>query len=287
MVLGILFAIGSAFSSGIERILRKYVLIKEDTVCYGFLFGFFAFIGLLPLFIFKFQLPSNSYAWFLVGISGLLWTLYSLLTFKAYTYLEASIASSISRIKLFFVLIMSVIFLGESFTFEKFVGTFLIFLGVFIISFLSNGNNKMSSVNKKGIILIFISSFVISITLLIDKYAMNFFNVETYTAPVYLITPLVLLIFVMKKKDHVKSIIKRNFIPTVLASLLSAGYFYLILYAFKYAEASVVIPIVELSTLITVVGGIIFLKERTYIAHKIVASLLLIAGAVILSGKVF
>jgi transporter family protein len=288
MISGLLFAFGAALSSGIEKILRRSVLIKEDSLCYTFLFGLFAAIILLPLFFFKFQQPSNNYAWFLVILSGILWTIYSLLLFKAYSYLEASVAAPISRLKLFFVLILSVIFLGESLTFDKIFGTIFIFAGVAVIGYTKKKKIDYTNTKKrKGIFLIILSTVIISIVLLIDKYAMTFFNVETYTAPVYLISPILLTFFVIKRKKQIKSILKRNFVPTFITSLLSVGYYYMILSAFKYAEVSIVVPIVELSILVAVVGGILFLKEREDIPRKLIAAVILIIGAIILSGKLF
>ncbi len=284
-MIGILFALGAALSSGIEKILRRHVLIKEDSVCYAFLFGLFAAVVLLPLFFIRYEPPVNNNAWLLVILSGVLWTLYGLLLAKAYTYLEASVASPISRLKLFFVLLLSIIFLNETISVSKIIGTTLIFMGVVIINLKSR--NFLESFKEKGVVLIIISTFVISIALLVDKYAMNFFSVETYTAPVYLMSPLLLIPFILKRKDHLKSILKRSLIPVFFTSLLSVGYYYLILNAFKYAEASIVVPITEISTLFTVLGGIFILKERKNIMRKVIATIIVIFGAILLSINLF
>jgi len=286
-MIGGLFALGAALSSGVETIFRRRVLIKENSLCYTFAFGLFAAIVLLPLFFLRFQAPADSHAWLLVIASGILWTLYGALLFKAYSYLEASVASPLSKIRLFFVLMASVIILGEHITFGKILGTLMIFAGAIVISY----RKKKSIIPsyKKGVFLIIISAFVISAALLIDKYAMNFFNVETYLVPVYLMSPLLLTALMVKRdyRHHLKNIFKRSLIPTILTSILSVGYYYLILYAFKYAEASVVVPIAELSILISVIGGIIFLKERENMAQKIVATVILIMGAILVSGILF
>ncbi len=279
-MIGVLFALGAALSSGIEKILRRSVLIKEDSLCYAFTFGLFAGIVLLPLFFFRFQMPSNNLAWLLMLLSGGLWTLYSVMLSKAYSYLEVSIASPLSRLKLFFVMLLSAVFLHEALTIGKVAGTTLIFFGIAALSY--KGGVRVS-LKDKGVILIVLSTFVISVALLIDKFAMGFFNVETYTAPVYLMTPLLLIPFVLKRKTHIKSIVKNSLIATFSAAVLSVGYYYLTLYAFKYAEASVVVPITEISTLIGVLGGIILLKERTHIARKLIASALVIIGSILVS----
>jgi len=280
-MVGVLFALGAAVSSGAEKLLRRHVLIKEDSLCYAFAFGLFAAIILLPVFIFGFQAPTHNLAWLLLILSGSIWTVFSLLQFKAYSYLEASIASPISRVKLFFVLILGVIFLNETISLGKVAGTLLIFIGIVVLSY--KKNVKRPHIEKKGIALIILSTMLISVALLIDKYALNFFTVATYTAPIYLMKPILLIPWVMKRKHHIKSIFKQSLIAVFATSALSVGYYYLTLMAFKQAEASAIVPITEMSTLFAVIGGIVILKERTFITRKLIAATIVVFGAILVA----
>lgn len=281
-MLGILFALLSAFSKGFEKILHRYILVKEDTISYAFIWHILSSLFFLPLFFIEFQLPIIHYSWILVIISSILWALVAFTGFKAYAHLEVSTKSPIGRSKLFFVLLFSVIFLKESLTIEKLIGTILIFVGIIIITY--KRKIGFSKLKERGVLLTLLSAFLMSIVLLIDKYATSYFNPGMYSFLVYFLPAIVLFPFVINKKNEMKSIIKNRFSATIGAVLLGAAYYYLLLRAFRLTEASIAVPIVELGTLVAVFGGIIFLKEREDISKKLIAAVIVILGVILVSG---
>jgi drug/metabolite transporter (DMT)-like permease len=281
-MLGIVFALSSALAAGIEKILHRFVCAREDSLSYAFIWHLLSGILLLPIFILEFKLPSEPSAWNLVLVSSLLWTIVAYIGFKAYSYLDVSVLSPIVKSKLFFVLFFSAIFLRESLSVGKIVGTVLIFIGVMIISY--KRRSGLKDLKRKGVLLVLASSLTISVALLIDKYATNFFNLGMYSFLVYSIPVVLLIPFVANKKAEIKSVIRNRFPATLATVLLGTTYYYLMLRAFRLAEASIVVPIVQSSTIIAVLGGIIFLKERTDIPKKVLAALIVIAGALLVSG---
>ena len=64
----------------------------------------------------------------------------------------------------------------------------------------------------------------------------------------------------------------------MLAGLNVAEYL-MQLKALETAEATRVIPIVQTSTLVTILVGIVLLKEKEHISRKIVAGLMAMSGA--------
>ena len=90
-MLGIIFAILSSCSKGLEKIAHRYVLVNEDSVSYAFVWNLLSSLLFLPLFIIKFALPKETWAWSLVFISSILWALVSYFGFKAYSSLEVSL----------------------------------------------------------------------------------------------------------------------------------------------------------------------------------------------------
>ncbi|HIH11096.1 TPA: EamA family transporter [Candidatus Woesearchaeota archaeon] len=62
------------------------------------------------------------------------------------------------------------------------------------------------------------------------------------------------------------------------------SYYYFLLKAYAFKEASVVVPIIELSTIIAVVGGMLFLNERKDMVKKIIATVIVVVGTLFIFG---
>jgi uncharacterized membrane protein len=65
-------------------------------------------------------------------------------------------------------------------------------------------------------------------------------------------------------------------------SLISVFSYYFILKAFSLAEASVVIPVAFSSTILTSLGAIFILKEKSNIPQKLIGLAFVFAGVMIL-----
>ena len=283
-MLGIFFAILSAIFKGFEKVLHRYILVKEDSLSYAFVWHITSSIFLLPIFLIEFKFPEQHFAWFLIIISSVLWATVAYTGFKAYSLLDVSIKTPIGKSKILFVLLLSVIFLKETLTLEKVLGTTLIFCGIIFLTY--KKGKQFGNLRDQGVQLTLLSSFLMSIVLLIDKYATNFFNPGMYSFLVFFLPAIIIFPFIIKRKTELKSILTNRFKATVLTVLLGTTYYYLLLRAFKFEEVSVVIPIIEMSTLIAVFGGIKYLKEGTEIAKKIIAAIIIILGAILLSGVI-
>lgn len=58
--------------------------------------------------------------------------------------------------------------------------------------------------------------------------------------------------------------------------------FYLGLKAFILADATKVIPVIQTTTLMTVMVGVLFLKERSHLTKKILAGIIAVIGVFLL-----
>ncbi len=281
--LGIIFALIAAFSSGIEKILRKKIAVNIDTLTYAFIFQAAGAIFALPLFIIKFELPSNPSIWFLVILSGFLWAGFAFTLIKSYKHLEASVNTIVSKVRIPLFLILSIIFLNETLNSNKVIGTFLIFGGLLYLSY-NKSKVKILPLDNPGTPYLFASIFLISFALLIDKFASGFFNPGMYTFMVYFIASLFLFPPLLMRKQSIKPIFKSKYLfLMIVTSFLSVTYYFLILNAYKFAEASIIIPLTELSVLVTVSGSFLFLNEKSNLKRKIISTLIIIVGAVFIS----
>ena len=202
---------------------------------------------------------------------------------KSYKYLEASVNTIVSKVRIPLFLILSIIFLGETLNSNKVIGTFLIFGGLVYLSYNKN-KVKTLPLNNPGTPYLFASIFLIVFALLIDKFASGFFNPGMYTFMVYFIASLFLFLPILVRKQSIKPIFKSKYLPLIIiTSFLSVTYYFLILNAYKFAEASIIIPLTELSVLVTVLGGFLFLNEKSHLKKKIISTLIVIVGAVLIS----
>ena len=67
----------------------------------------------------------------------------------------------------------------------------------------------------------------------------------------------------------------------LLGAISVLGY-YLMLSTFRVAEASVAIPIIYISTILTAFGGVVILKETTNIPQKLLGAVFVFLGVILL-----
>ena len=84
---------------------------------------------------------------------------------------------------------------------------------------------------------------------------------------------------ISKLKDELKGNLKMQ----LIMGTISAFGYYMFLQAFNYAEKSIVIPITYVNTIITVILGIVILKETKSLWRKILAIIIVFLGSVLVN----
>jgi uncharacterized membrane protein len=138
--------------------------------------------------------------------------------------------------------------------------------------------------SDRGVQLTLLVALLSATVAIIDKKSMSFFTAGTYGFLVYLVPAIFLAFIVMKRKPKLRSLIKNNGKFVVLAAVFSVLFYYSLLMAYSLTDASPVFPITRLSTLLAVFGGVIFLRERKETLKRIIASVVIITGAVFIAG---
>ena len=132
-----------------------------------------------------------------------------------------------------------------------------------------------------------ITALLSALVAIIDKKATVYFSAGMYGAIVYLIPALFLGIYVLtrKRKDAASIMRTKSRWLSIVVACGFVFYFFQLL-AFKAADVSIVYPVLRMSTLFTVLGGIIFLGERESVIRKLTATLIIIAGVILVSGYI-
>ena len=193
--------------------------------------------------------------------------------------LEASRSTVLSQLAPLVTLIGSVILLHEHLTLLKGIGTVLVVGGNLVASHRHGG-----ALRQRAVFFALGAAAALGSVYVADKFASSHYPIGFYMILSYFLPALYIFLFAMPRgKTHqlVSEFRKTTWRLPVLAFTGIFGY-YLLLKTFRIAEASSVIPIVYSSTILITIGGIVFLKERSNIAQKLIGAALVFAGVIVL-----
>lgn len=224
----------------------------------------------------KVVLPTQNEAWIFFIIAAFAYGMFERLRFYATKNLDASIYSIIGNISVVMAFIISLFLYKEVLTVSKFIGFIFILTSLLLVI-----EVKKSKISTKGLLLGIITSILIGIGWSLDKKGANYFNPETYNILGWTL-PFIVIYFPGIDLKEVKREFKKFSWKIVLLAFFNFVGYYLTLKAYVLAEATKIIPIIQLSTLITVITGVFLLKERSNLGRKILAGIIAVAGVFLL-----
>ncbi|MBU0708957.1 DMT family transporter [Patescibacteria group bacterium] len=276
----IFLAFGSViFFTTLNLLQRVLALDSKNPRAMAIVFNSIA--ALIALLIFTltgafrdFVIPSSPKAWIALLIASFCYAMFERGRFIAAKLLDASVLTTIMNIAVLVAFVGAIFFYSEPLTTNKLLGGALIIGALFLVSI----NNKTKKSSREGVIVAVVISIMLGLGWMLDKLGTQFFNASTYNIFVWTI-PIIFIYFPHIKLQKIKMELKMaSWKVFALAGLNVVGYL-MQLKALETAEVTRVIPIVQTSTLFTILLGIILLKEREHIPRKIVAGLMAIAGA--------
>lgn len=226
----------------------------------------------------KLSWPQGIAAWIFMIIATFFYALYERGRFLSAKLLDASSLSIVANVSLAIAFIGALFLYSESLTPEKVAGVVLIIVSLIVVSFQKNIKNKIS---LKGVLVGIMVFTFLGLAWMLDKKGTLYFNPDTYSLLVWTV-PLFMIYFPYVKPAELKHEAKQiPFAMFILALLNVVGYYFQLL-ALQLADATRVIPLVQTSTLVTVVLGILILGEKENIPRKIAAAIIGFAGALLL-----
>lgn len=222
------------------------------------------------------SLPTIKEAWVYLLISAFFYGIFERLRFYATKLLDASIYSIIGNTTVIVAFVISLVLYNETLTISKFIGSFLILISLFMVI-----DRKKTKISLKGLMIGLTASIAVGIGFGLDKKGAVYFSPEIYNLLLWVI-PLIILIYPGIKIKEIKDQFKQFSWKIVLLSFFNFTGYYLGLKAFLLADATKVIPVVQLSTIMTVIAGIMFLNERSHIVKKILAGVIAVVGVFLL-----
>jgi len=275
-----IFVTLAILAGAMARLLQRYVLKETDPYAYSFLTQIISAVFFLPFALANFTLPTDPKAWVVLAGASILWTLVSLTASISYKGTEVSLRDPIAQSKLLWVLPLSILFLKEQITVYRALGTLIIFLGVSLLIW--HPERKLGRLADKGVRWTLMAALLAAVVTIVDKAALRWFVPEVYGFMVYFFPMMILVLFLQRRKHHVNHLFKNRAKSALLAIMCSVLTYYFTLKAFAVADVTLAYPLLQLTTVITVFGGIIMLKEREHIWQKMIAAVLVVIGASIL-----
>ena len=275
-----IFIILAILSGTATKLLNKYVVKSTEPYAFALITQLISSIIFFGLAFPKFILPNTLTAWLILALASILWSLIAVSVLISYKSAQVSIRDPLSQSKIIIALLFGTIFLGETTTINRIVGTIVIFLGICTLLF--HPEKRFGRLSEPGVKWTFFSALLGATVAIVDKAALTYFNLETYAFLVYFLPLIILSLFLPEKIDQVKHLLRSKWKSSISAIVLSTVTYYLTLKSFSLADVTLVYPLLQLTTLLTVIGGIIFMKERDHLWQKIIAVVLVIAGSIIL-----
>ncbi len=279
--------LGRILLIGFERIVIKNLTDKENNIEVTFIFFFLSLPFLFP-FLFFVQKPENLSFLINVLISSIIYTNSFIFYVKSISIEEVSLVAPLYNFNVFFLIILTSIFLNEKITLVKILGLSLLVYGS---SFLLKKENFLESLKallkNKGAKYMILSSILIGIGRTIDGFSAKIgVSPIFYSFFLYLFITIFLFFILLSQKNLLKSynLIKNKAYFSIFAGLTNAYSYLLLLFAFKKIDVSIAEPSTMLGTMVTLYFSKILFKED--IKYRFIGVLIMILGAYLIFIKI-
>jgi drug/metabolite transporter (DMT)-like permease len=266
-------AINTSLSIGL-RLQTKQVANPRVT---GLVYNCYAALTAVIIWIITgAQLPSNIPAWaiILLMLSAVGYGIFQRGQFYLRKHVEASELAPVLQAGILAGLAASVLILGESLTPKKLAGIIIILGGLAII----HKDTKLR-VNKFTTYALFIAS-CLSVAGVIDKVASGYFPIYFYAMMIWLL-PLPYIAVPVKRAEFTAATTEGKFVLPLLAGL-NALSLVLLVKALQLGDATSVLPVMATTSIMTVISGVIFLREHKDWQIKLIAGILVTIGVIAL-----
>lgn len=280
LILALICVVSVSIATILERVLLKDD--DSDPIAYAIVFQLIIGIMILgvTLILNKFVFPSlNLTTYIRFFVSTILWAGSTVLGFQAIKRITATEVTILASSGTVVSIMLSVLFLKEVISFKLIFGTILVLVSVYIIN-----SEKLTFKSRQGIVFALLSALCGGIAVVNDVIILQTYEVFSYVSIMALSPGIVLMIFFPKKLIKTKALI----FSKTFKLMLIFSFFYAIqavTYYLSYqsgAPLSKLAPITKSSIILTVLLGIIFLHERKDLSKKIIATILVTTGVILI-----
>lgn len=231
---------------------------------------------LIPFFHIKFSTNPKTYLF--LGIAIIFYTINNRLSTIARSGIEASSYSMLKQLSNVFIIIGGLLLFKEPFVWHKMLGTFLIiFSNIFV--FYKQG----TWLKNRYIIYGTMANLSLAGALLIDVAYSQEFNLAFYVfMTIFFPSILTVLFEKIKYKELVMEFYRSNRRHLILTSISWTMMMISKLRAYQLGAVTVVASLCSLTVILNVIVSYIFLKERSHLIKKLLASIFIMIGLILI-----
>ncbi len=263
------------------NILQKSLMKddKSDPISYSIIFAFLlGFINLVVALTFGFHFPVLHIGLVAFPIAAILWGVGTIFYFKALQLLESSEVTILASVRSLITIAASLLFLGESFSVQKLMGTVIVLFSIFIVTNLKHGIKF-----NRGIFYTFGMVLFYGLAVVFDVVNLRSTDPLSYLALVNILIGIILLLIFPKAIKKMKVFASKSFLRKMLPlSAFSSAQAIAYYFALAKGPASQIAPIGQAQVIITILLAVIILKERDNLLRKVIAAVLVMIGVILL-----
>ncbi len=265
---------------GYERIAFKKAGREKNSMISTFLLFFIPTFLLLPILFY--------YSWdFIVLLyafpSSVIYTAAFLIYINVLSNYEVSLIVPFYNFNVFFLLILSIIFLEDSFNTLKIIGIIMLFLGTTFLNKEARLLDSLKAVyNNRGCQLMILVSMLMAVGRVIDTFLIRTFNPGEYSIALYFLISFdifIIILFTKKVKDIIPTF-KSRYKEFLIGSGTNAFSYLFLLIALTEMEISTAEPLSMLSIILSIIFSYLFFKEK--IKDRLIGGIIMSIGAVLL-----
>lgn len=271
-------------------IIAKELMDHGSGLAYTYLYSIIALITYTPFFIYFLTTETVTFTPLILlafTVSGLANIIAYLLYNESIKEGELSTVIPFTKLNPVFTGILAAILLNETMTLGKGLGIILVTAGSYVI--LKDEEHGYLEPFKKFKALdapkmAAGSALVFSIAAIADRFVTQTLSPKIYTYLIYLFMTTGLTVYVIITERTYFADIKDTFQKDrklyLITGLGAAIASYLIFFSFSQAQASKVIPVLQLQVFISVIAGVTIFNEKN-LKEKTLGSVILVAGVIL------
>lgn len=265
-----------------SKIIQKTALKDERVNPTAFSAYYLFMVGVMTIpfaWAEKTLINTEPRIWLMILLSAAFYTGSTLFYYHALKSTEISQVETIVTSRTVWMMLLGAIFFQEALNLSKIIGVLLIFGGLAVIYWWP-GHKKPQG---KAHLYVFLYTLLISGGSALDKFAVNYFSVAFYQMVIFTIPALMTVVMVPGTLAKIRPLVRPGKTAVlILASCLLSTIACLSLYrAYQVGgELSVIGPLAQTSTVLTIAIGIIFLRERWNLRRKLIGIALTLLGVI-------
>lgn len=283
----------SIITGSFAGILQKVLMKGRDPDSYSYTVLTQLFSGcvcILVVFLLgRNDIPSlqviiDNKLYIFIAFSGIMYALNGIYTFKALQNVDVSKFVVLYTIKSIVTIVTASIFLNEVLTSLQLIGATFI---IFAVVYLNTDSVKKFLVFNKGEFYTIIAAFAFGFATVSDKYLIQWFDFVPYLVLDFMLPALILILARPKAIKEIGLARKTGIIPklilfSTLYSIAALGFFAAL---YSADNAALVSGFGQVGAIVTVVMGIVLLKEKDDIKKKLIAGCVSFVGLILLVIK--